>query len=94
MRDIKTLLEVLLDQYENNIIDDIQVFGLCWAIKKIFDKNVISEDEYYHLDDIINNNCPNGLEGSGYWWRSGATAPRIEFLKQLIKKYEIQCQNK
>ena len=88
MRSTKELLEVFLDQYENNRIDDIQPYGLCWAVKIIFDKNVISEDEYYHLDDIINNNCPNGFEGSAYWWHSGATAPRVEFLKQLIKKYE------
>ena len=84
MRSTKELLEVLLDQYKNNRIDDIQVFGLCWAIEIIFDKNVISVDEYYHLDDIINNSCPNVFGGSGYWWRSGETAPRIEFLQNLI----------
>ena len=88
MRSIKELLEVLLYEYENNRIDDIQARGLRLAIKIIFDKNVISEDEYHHLYDIVNNNRHDVFDGFAYWFRSGATAPRVKFLKQLIKKYE------
>ena len=42
MRDIKTLLELLLDQYQNNRIGGIQWSGLCWAIQRLRERNIIS----------------------------------------------------
>ena len=35
MRDIKTLLEILLNQYKNKMVYGIQLLGLCMAISRL-----------------------------------------------------------
>lgn len=93
MKDIKTLLEILLDQYQNNKTYGIQSMGLCRAIIRLRVDHVIDRPDEEALFDAIKTNRP-GSVGSYFWWPRGETAPRIEFLKQLIKKYETQCQSK
>ena len=87
MRDIKTLLEVLLDQYQNNKIYRIQWAGLCLAITKLRNAGVIDQSDKEALLKVIEANRPESA-GSFYWWPVGEIEPRVEFLKQLIKKYE------
>lgn len=85
MRDIKTLLEVLLDQYKNNRIDGIQRFGICWAITRLTMTDIISVQENGILTECIFSNKP-GYAWGGYWWTKGDVPLRIKFLKQLISK--------
>ena len=61
MRDIKTLLELLLDQYKNNRIDGIQRFGLCWAIWRLSKHELINSNEDYVLGAYIKKNAHTGL---------------------------------
>ena len=93
MKPIKELLEILLDRYENNSIYMIQWAGLCWAISRLYDDGVISEIEDSILTSYLYSNKPEWA-WSGYWWTEGKVEPRVKFLKQLITKYETQCQSK
>ena len=93
MRDIKTLLEILLDQYQNNRLEYIQWSGLCFAIISI-DGRVIDQNEKDALLKVIKANRPESAVSLLYWWPKGEVEPRIEFLQQLIMKYETQCQSK
>lgn len=88
MKSIKALLLILLDQYENNRIDGIQWSGLCFAIIMLFNGYVIDQYEKKALYDVIDANKPLMLWSGRYWWPKGEVEPRVEFLKQLIKKYE------
>ena len=78
MRNIKTLLELLLNQYQNNSIYNIQRRGLCMAILKLLYEQIIVEKEYSMLKDYILSHKPKP-EFNGYWWPEGQTKPRIEF---------------
>ena len=93
MRDIKTLLEILLDQYQSNRIDGIQWAGFCFAMIRIDVGHVIDQYEKEDLFDVIKANRPE-LAEPFYWWPKCEVKPRVEFLKQLIMKYETQCQSK
>lgn len=87
MRDIKELLEILLDKYENNSIYMIQSDGLCWAIQRLCDENIILLQEGDILSEYLYSNKPEWA-WAGYWWTMGDVPPRIKFLKKLIKSYE------
>ena len=94
MKDIKTLLEILLDQYKSNRIEGIQSMGLCRTIGVLQESRLITEYEANELDYHLDENRPESSIGKIYWWPEGEVEPRIEFLKQLIMKYETQCQSK
>ena len=85
MRSIKELLKILLDYYKNNRIYSIQSAGLCRAISKLLDKDIISREEYDILIEYLYYNKPE-YAWIGYWWTGGDVPPRIKFLKQLIEK--------
>lgn len=85
MRDIKELLEILLDNYENNSIYMIQSNGLCWAIQRLCDENIILLQEGDILLEYLYSNKPEWA-WAGFWWTIGDVPPRIKFLKQLIEK--------
>ena len=86
MRDIKTLLEILLDQYENNRIDRIQWTGLCFAINRLRVSHVIDQHDEEALLKVIKANKPDAVWSETYWWPEGHTKPRIKFLQKLISK--------
>lgn len=86
MRDIKTLLEVLLDEYQNNPDNTIRWSGLCNAIKTIYRLGLIAIREKKALEIYIIKNAPYWATFETYWWEAGETKPRIEFLKQLISE--------
>ena len=88
MKSIKALLLILLDQYENNRIEGIQWSGLCPAVFMLLDHRLIDLYDRKALLDAIETNRPECVKSKSYWWPKGEVEPRIEFLKQLIKKYE------
>lgn len=88
MKSIKALLLILLDQYQNNRIDGIQWSGLCHAVFMLRDHRLIDLYDRKALIDVIEANRPELDKSGKYWWPKGEVEPRVEFLKQLIKKYE------
>ena len=61
MRDIKTLLEILLDEYQNHPDDDVRHLGLCFAINRLCRYNLINLHEGEVLLDVIESNHPAGV---------------------------------
>ena len=86
MRDIKTLLEILLDQYENNRLEGIQWSGLCFAIIRLRIGHVIDQSDEDALLKVIKANRPESAVSLLYWWPKGEVEPRVEFLKKLISE--------
>ena len=87
MRDIKQLLDVLLDEYQHNPDDKIRSLGLCFAVKRLCYYNLINLHEKDGLLYVIKANRPTDV-GNAFWWHQGEVEPRVEFLKQLISKLE------
>jgi hypothetical protein len=82
MRTDTELLQLLLDN-----IDKLET-GLCDLIYCLYwDNCVIDYIEQRHLSNIIYDNEPNKIFGLGYYFPMGLQSPRIEYLKDLIKKY-------
>ena len=88
MRNIKELLQVMLDNKHNFHQ------GLCfWIIELRFASSVINTEEYKILSDYINNNRPHPLSslkafrsyGNGYYWKKGDIKPRIKWIEKHIK---------
>ena len=86
MRDIKTLLEILLDQYQHHEDNAIEWTGLCSAIITLRTFDLITEGEKKVLEGHIKENRPDLSRLKLYWWPKGETEPRIEFLKKLISE--------
>ena len=86
MRDIKTLLEVLLDRYQHDEADTIRWRGLCHAVIIIRYRDLITQEEERLLKRYLKENRPKYSRLTGFWWPKGKTAPRIEFLKKLISE--------
>ena len=84
MRDIKELLEILLDQYQNDKIYGIRRSGLCNAVYELKLIALISEQEEDAILKTLRQSRPN-RSGDWYWPR-GRVNPRIEFLKKLISE--------
>lgn len=88
MRDIKTLLEILLDQYENHKDSDVRNKGLCHAIKVLHESHgVFTTEERARLDTFIYEHRPNRWAGEDdFWWDMGVVYPRIKFLMRLMNR--------
>jgi hypothetical protein len=76
MRTKKELLQLMLD----NI--DLLSAGLCHLNYKLFDLNMITENEYYLLDHFFLNE----FSDFDYHWKMGLKEPRIEWLKKQINE--------
>ena len=88
MRDIKTLLEVLLDQYLHHKDDNVRDNGLCYAIKVLHEPHaVFTIDERTILMSFIYDHRPDKAAGvDDFWWEMGYMHPRVKFLEQLIDR--------
>lgn len=87
MRDIKTLLEVLLEQYLEHEDNKVRINGLCYAIERLRSWGVFTKEEAEKLGAFIYNHRPNKSDGvDDFWWDMGITYPRVRFLKQLISE--------
>lgn len=90
MRSIKELLELMLKH------KDMFRTGLCFWAVRLYDRDIISMDEYNSLDEYIDNNRPDyfswtnfvkGYDKMGaYYFPSGKIKPRIYWIKKHIKK--------
>ena len=88
-RDLKTLLELLLEEVKSNL-----GFGLCACIGILWNKEIITEVENDIIFDFLKANRPKWYQygysfkqrSSAYWWKRGKVKPRVRFLKHWIKK--------
>jgi len=88
-RDLKTLLELLLEEVKSNLYS-----GMCNCRGCMYYKNIITSLEYDILWDFIYYNRPKWYQygysfkqrNSAYWWKQGKVKPRVKFLKHWIKK--------
>lgn len=89
-RDLKTLLELLLNNITNKSYN-----GLCHAVLSMWQlEHSISLEESIILKIFINSNRPKWYQrgycfkqiSDSYYWKTGDEKPRIKFLKHWIKK--------
>ena len=88
-RDLKTLLEILLEEVESNLYS-----GLCNRVNFLRWHNIISCKEWLLLYGFLYTHRPKWYQygysfkyrNDAYWWKSGDKTPRIKFLKHWIKK--------
>jgi hypothetical protein len=59
--------------------------GLCHWASKLYMHDVINNQERLLLEKFFSQNRPKNCIGS-YWWPKGEIEPRIEWLKEQIKK--------
>jgi hypothetical protein len=81
---IKKLLQLMLDN------QDCFDRGMCFWIDNLYSKGKISFSEFNLLSNYINKNPPflyiiNPFK-NGFYWKKGAIAPRILWLKKHISK--------
>lgn len=70
--------------------------GLCQSLKKLCGEGKIDIKEYMRLLNFIEANDPratNGRKGYAYYFPIGMLGPRIEFIKQIIKKVKNDTKN-
>ena len=80
MRDIKTLLEILLDEYQDNPDDKIWSEGLCIAINRLTNPDgVFDPPERLYLLRFITLKSKTDSKRLYEWPKD-----EVEFLKQLI----------
>lgn len=88
-RDLKTLLELLLEEVESNLYS-----GMCALRHTLINKDIITYSEGNILWSFLFYNRPKWDQygysfrqrNSSYWWKYGDKKPRIKFLKHWIKK--------
>lgn len=87
MRNIKQLLEIMLDNQQEFSS------GLCGWISNLRFENIINHDEFLLLRKYINDNRPNKFSSisayknrdSGFYWKRKDIKPRIKWIKKHIK---------
>ena len=90
----KRLLELFI-QYKVHF-----KWGLCGFLLEIYDKCIITVEEYYVLNKFINNHNPRfnktrvwyslfrKTTNSVYYFKVGCYWRRLRWLKSLVKKYK------
>ena len=87
MRTIKELLEIMLEN------KDMFPYGLCVWSQRLYNRDVISYNEYLSLKKYINENRPKWYSSfdalshcfSVYYWEPGDIKPRIKWIQKHIK---------
>jgi hypothetical protein len=83
MRTKKELLEFLVERFEP------PCRGLCYCVTLYNSRQDITDAERDCLNDILEKELPpSKRKFFGYCWPPSKVEPRIEFLNELIKKYE------
>jgi hypothetical protein len=86
MRSNKELLELVLQNLGEKMTE-WRVCGLCAVVSIMKEDKIINPSEEHRLYDIIDNNPTEYYGLSKYYFPPREVEPRIEYLKQLIKKY-------
>lgn len=84
----KELLELVLEDLGEKMTM-WRCSGICAVVSIMESNNIINSREEFRLYDIIDENPTNIYINSisMYYFPLGEIEPRIEYLKQLIKKY-------
>jgi hypothetical protein len=87
MRTIKELLQIMLDN------QDLFQRGLCGWACRIYEHDIINNEELSELEDYIIDNRPSKYssisaflcQNSLFYWTHGNISPRIKWIKKHIK---------
>jgi hypothetical protein len=83
MRNNKTLLKILVDNFDRYFTDCI-----CDTILELYCDRLMSLNEALKLQRFIEKNKPSlRLTSFPYWWEQYSKLPRKRFLNKLLKKY-------
>ena len=91
MRDIVTLLGLLKKEVEEET--EAWRSSQCLCILIVYMNNdyfnssmrkIISNKEFYKLDNYLRENRPEEADLIGYWYKPGERQPRIEYLEKQI----------
>ena len=88
-RDLKTLLELLLEEVKEEFYA-----GMCSCRMRLWVKSIITDEEDDIIFDFLKANRPKWYQygysfiwrNDCYWWKKGKVKPRVKFLKHWIKK--------
>jgi hypothetical protein len=84
MRNNKTLLKILVDNFDKHFMN-----GICSTIWELYYAKLISIKEARELERFIEKNKPNvKVTPSPYWWQINSKLPRKRFLNKLLKQVE------
>jgi len=72
---------------------ELAATGLCTFIHRAKGCNLISYEEHKRLEKIIRDNVVSNPYSRRYYFEPGKLAPRIEYVEDLIKKYQKEKQN-
>jgi hypothetical protein len=81
---MKELLIKLRDEVNSPIWRN---YGICSTATNMFYRHLLSEKEFYKLDEYLQNNLPSEKTG-GYCWPPREVEPRIKWLNEQIAKFE------
>lgn len=92
MRTLKELFIVLRDS--KDIFVDSEVRGLCGFLHVLRSSEIITNDEYWMLDEYITTHRPRwysrhysrASKGSGYYWPKNHWPPRAKWINSQIRK--------
>lgn len=89
MRDIKTLLKILLQQVCKKNQDEFT--GMCGEVGLLHRKDIITYKEAESLIEYIEDLEPENVYfHTGYYWCPGLKEPRIEWINKRIKIEEYE----
>jgi len=88
-RDLKTLLELLLEEVKSNL-----TAGLCHTALELRCSKIINSHELTKIFKFIDNNRPKIFQRGFhitqifdcYYWKEYSIKPRVKFLQHWIKK--------
>ena len=84
MRNNKTLLKILVDNFDKHFMNCI-----CSTIWELYLAKLISIKEADKIQRFIEKNKPNvKATPSPYWWQINSKLPRKRFLNKLLKQVE------
>jgi oligoribonuclease (3'-5' exoribonuclease) len=85
MRSTKELLEIMFKNIWR------LKMGLCGLIWQLEESGVITSDEHNHMLEYIKKHRPFNLNlicNSVYYWKPGASKPRIRWIRRHIRRNE------
>ena len=82
MRTELELLELLLKVYTEPEFEEFTTFGICRAVRILFESHLINNEELFAFFRILN------ISDTGYWFPIGEKQPRIEWIKKQIELWK------
>lgn len=87
----RSILE-LLNITRSYILDENSVWGLCLVPANMYNRTIITYDEYNILCKYLRDNLPTRkyVENDAFCWKPGSIRPRITWLNTRIELEELK----